>query len=223
MQQRTTIALLALIGSMFPAAPAAADDEFADGQTWGFEISFGAGWAPETEYTRRLEDFGYSPARGGHYRMSFAVEKVLLPYFSVLLQTNLLDNRIWYRPSGIGPDDRFTWNSWALDAHARAFLPAANGRFRAYAQFGIGPTLTGSRLYTRTSTEPTQTEHKEFKVSYNLAGLLGFEGMAADHVGFFVYGGYFFAPSLENLLGDRHQGGGGVLMAGLSGRFKRNR
>ena len=46
--------------------------------------------------------------------------------------------------------------------------------------------------------------------------------MAADHVGFFVYGGYF-APSLENLLGDRHQGGGGVLMAGLSGRFKRNR
>ncbi|MGB9341390.1 MAG: hypothetical protein WCB63_19265, partial [Polyangiales bacterium] len=82
MQQRTTIALLALIGSMFPAAPAAADDEFADGQTWGFEISFGAGWAPETEYTRRLEDFGYSPARGGHYRMSFAVEKILLPYFS---------------------------------------------------------------------------------------------------------------------------------------------
>jgi len=42
-------------------------------------------------------------------------------------------------------------------------------------------------------------------------------------IGFFAQGGYFFAPSLENLLGDRHQSGGGLLIAGFTGRFKRNR
>lgn len=183
------------------AAPVQADQSFADGQTWGFEIGFGGGWAPETAYTRRLDAFGYSPDRGGHYRMSFAVEKILLPGLSLLLQTNLLDNQTWYRPSGIGPDDRFDWSSWALDVHARAFLPTCNGRFRGYVQFGVGPTITGSRLSTRTSTAETQVKHKEFKISYNVAGLLGVEGMVADHIGFYAQGGYFFAPSLENLLG----------------------
>jgi len=204
------------------ATPARADPSFADDQTWGFEIGFGGGWAPDTDYTGRLDAFGYSPDRGSHYRMSFAVEKILLPYFSLLLQTNLLDHQTWYRPSGLGDDDRFDWNSWSLDVHARAFLPTRNGRFRGYVQFGVGPTFTGSHLYTQTSADSGQVRHRELKVSYNVAGLLGIEGMVAKHFGFFLQGGYFFAPSLENLLGDRHQSGGGLLIAGFTGRFKRN-
>ncbi|NNE20502.1 MAG: hypothetical protein HKN10_18705 [Myxococcales bacterium] len=204
------------------AAPAQADPSFAGGQTWGFEIGFGGGWAPDTDYTRRLDAFGYSPSGGGHYRMSFAVEKILLPYFSLLLQTNLLDNQVWYRPSGLGDDDKFDWNTWSLDVHARAFVPTRNGRFRAYVQFGVGPAFTGSHLYTRTSADSGRVRYRELKVSYNLAGLLGIEGMVAKHFGFFVQGGYFFAPSLENLLGDRHQSGGGVVMGGVTARFGKN-
>jgi len=146
------------LASQVVAAPAAADEGFAGDQTWGPELGFGGGWSPDTANTRRLEAFGYTPTDGGHYRMAFAVEKVLFCYFSLLLQTNLLDNQQWERPSGIGIDDRFVWSSWALDVHARAFLPIPGGRFRGYVQFGLGPTFTPSRLYTRTAEGPDQTE-----------------------------------------------------------------
>jgi hypothetical protein len=210
-----------LIAAVLTAAPAHADDDFADGQSWGLEFGFGGGWTADTDYTRTLENFGYSRTRLSRYRMSLAVEKVLFRYFSVLLQTNLLDHQEWERSSGIGPDDTFSWSSWALDVHARAFMPTPGGRFRGYVQFGIGPTFTPSRLRTRTGPEPTQVQHKELKVSYNVISLLGGEVMMVDHVGFFFQGGYVFAPSLENLLGDRHQSGGGTFLAGLSGRFGR--
>ena len=206
---------------MLEAAPALADDDFADGQSWGLELGFGGSWTPDTAYTQTLETFGYSRDRRSRYRMSFAVEKILFRYFSLLLQTNLLDQQEWSRPSGIGPDDRFVWDSWTLDVHARAFMPTSSGRFRGYIQFGIGPTFTPSRLYARTSAEPTQAKYREVKVSYNLMGLAGGEVMMADHVGFFFQGGYVFAPSLENRLGDRHQSGGGLFTLGLSGRFGR--
>lgn len=212
-----SLALLCLLG----ASPALADEDFADGQSWGLEFGFGGGWTADTDYTRTLENFGYSRDRRSRYRMSFAVEKILFRYFSVLLQTGLLDHQEWERSSGIGPDDTFTWESWTLDVHARAFMPTPGGKFRGYIQFGIGPTFTPSRLRTRTGPEPTQVEYKELKVSYNVTSLLGGEVMMADHVGFFFQGGYVFAPSLENLLGDRHQSGGGIILVGLSARFGR--
>jgi hypothetical protein len=211
------LALTCLLG----AAPVLADDDFADGQSWGLEFGFGGGWTADTAYTRTLENFGYVRDRHSRYRMSLAVEKTLFRYFSVLLQTNLLDHQQWTRSSGIGPDDRFEWNTWTLDVHARAFMPTPGGRFRGYVQFGIGPAFTPSRLYTRTSAAPTQSKYKELKVSYNLMGLVGGEVMMGEHVGFLFQGGYVFAPSLENRLGDRHQSGGGLLIAGLSGRFGR--
>jgi|GEM_PF-3167977 len=222
MPLKPCIALLfVLLAMLVPAAVAADDDSFADGQRWGLEVGFGGGRIADTAYTRRLETFGYSRTSPSHYRMSMAVEKILFPYFSVLLQTNLLDGQEWTRPSGIGPDDRFTWDTWTLDVHARAFLPTSGGRFRGYVQFGIGPAFTPSRLYARTSREPTQTKYKEFKLSYNLMGLAGGEVMMADHVGLFFQGGYAYAPSLRNRLGDRHKSSGGLLILGLSGRFGR--
>lgn len=194
---------------------------FADGQTWGFEIGFGGGWSSESAYTRRLEDFGYDHVDTRRFRFSAAIEKIVLPYLSVLLQTNLLDGEGWERDSGIGPDDRFTWTNWTLDAHLRAFIPYKK-KFRAYIQFGVGPTFASSRLDTRRNQEEGQVEHRDLKVSYNLAGLGGIEVVAGDHIGLYIQGGYFYAPAPKNLLGDRHVGGGGLLLAGLSGHFGRS-
>ena len=222
MQLRQLLVLPLALACQLVATTAVADEGFAGGQTWGLELGFGGGWAPDTAYTRRLQTFGYKPSDGGHYRMAFAVEKVLFRYFSLLLQTNLLDNQQWERPSGIGVNDRFVWSSWALDVHARAFLPIPGGRFRGYVQFGLGPTFTPSRLYTRTAEGPDQTEYKEHKVSYNLSGLLGAEVMVAKHFGFYLQGGYVFAPTLQNLLGDQLQGGGGLLIGGLTSHFGRH-
>jgi hypothetical protein len=221
-------AALVLGGSFTPGA-AEADEPFVAGQTWSLEVGFGGGWPDEsTPYTRTLETFGFENGYSccearpvSRFRFSAAVETILLPYFSVLLQTNLLERRKLYRDSGIGPDDVFTWSSWTLDVHARAFLPVREW-FRAYIQFGVGPTFSGSRLYVRTTASSDQTRYREVDVGFNVAGLGGLE-VTSKHFGFYVQGGYFYSPSPKNLLGDRHQSGGGLLMAGLSTHFGRPR
>ena len=178
-------------GVVFPGR-AEAKEPFAEGQAWGLEIGLGVGWVEESSaYTRTLETFGFEDTYGccwdpaPRFRFSGAIERIVLPYFSVLLQTNLLDRRKWYRDSGIGDDDVFTWSSWTLDAHARAFLPVRKW-FRVYAQFGVGPTFT------------------------------------SKHVGFYVQGGYIYAPSPKNRFEDAHQSGGGILLFGLSAHFGRS-
>jgi hypothetical protein len=145
----------------------------------------------------------------------------VVPYFSLLLQTKLLDKQEWNRDSGIGPDDHFNWNTWTLDLHARAFFPVTEW-FRVYVQFGAGPAFTSSRLYVRTTTNRDQDMYREIHVGYNVAGLAGLE-LTSTHVGFFMQGGYFYAPTPKNLLGDRHQSGGGLLLVGLSAHFGRIR
>lgn len=181
-------------------------------------------YGPRTLETFGFEDTPVVPLYWGrtaqHFRFSAAVEAILLPYFNVLLQTNFLDHRTWYRDSGIGRPDEFKWSSWTLDAHARAFYPVRSW-FRVYVQFGVGPTFTGTRLTVRTNGD-SQTTYREADVGYNVAGLAGME-LTSKHVGFFVQGGYFYAPSPKNRLGDRHQSGGGVLLAGLSTHFGRPR
>ena len=213
------LALAMVTGCLSAAASAAAEDQlFVEGQRIGLELGLGGGWAPrDTAYTRTLETFGFEHWTTSQFRFSAALETIVVRYFSLLLQTNRLDKQEWNRDSGIGDDDHFNWNTWTLDVHLRAFYPVTHW-FRVYAQFGVGPTFTGTRLYVRTTSSPEQTRFREVDVGYNIAGLGGLE-LTSRHVGFFTQGGYFYAPSPKNLLGDRHQSGGGVLLLGISFHF----
>jgi hypothetical protein len=223
MQLKSLPALALLVGGVLAPGTAAAREPFVEGQTWGLEVGLGLGWtAGSSAYTRTLETFGFEnrlsledalgccwnngPPR---FRFSGAVERIVLPYFSVLLQTNLLDREKWYRDSGVGEDDVFTWSSWTLDVHARAFLPVRKW-FRVYAQFGVGPTF-----------DAEQTKYREVDVGYNVAGLGGLE-LTLKHAGFYVQGGYIYSPSPKNRFGDAHQSGGGILLFGLSAHFGRS-
>jgi hypothetical protein len=179
------------------------------------EIGLGGGWTVnDTAYVRTLETFGFERDSASSFRFSAALEGIVVPYFSVLLQTNLLDSQKWTRDPGVADDEHFNWNTWTLDVHARAFYPVRSS-FRIYVQFGAGPTFTGTRLYVRTTPSTDQTRFKEIDVGYNVAGLGGFE-ITSLHVGFFMQGGYFYAPAPKNRLGDRHQSGGGLILGGLS-------
>lgn len=227
MRFRASAASVLILGVLLTPGTAEAEEAFVDGQIWGLEVGFGGGWSPQsTPYTRTLETFGFEDLHAlwepdsPHFRFSAAVEAIVLPYLSVLLQTNLLDHQTWYRDSGIGPDDEFKWSSWTLDAHARAFYPVRSW-FRVYAQFGVGPTFTATRLTVRTDVD-TQTAYRQAKVGYNVAGLGGLE-LTSKHVGFFMQGGYFYAPSPKNRVGNKHQSGGGLLLGGLSAHFGRSR
>ncbi len=220
---RTSLVLASLLVVLASRGSALADDRpFVDGQRFGLELGIGGGWPVEgTDYTRTLETFGFERWSASPFRFSAAFEGIVVPYFSLLLQTNLLDKREWNRDSGIGPDDHFNWNTWTLDLHARAFFPVTEW-FRVYVQFGVGPAFTSSRLYVRTTTNRDQDKYREIHVGYNVAGLAGLE-LTSTHVGFFMQGGYFYAPTPKNLLGLRHQSGGGLLLVGLSAHFGRIR
>ena len=220
---RTSLVLASLLVVLASGGSALADDRpFVDGQRFGLELGIGGGWPVEgTDYTRTLETFGFERWSASRFRFSAAFEGIVVPYFSLLLQTNLLDKQEWNRDSGIGPDDHFNWNTWTLDLHARAFFPVTEW-FRVYVQFGVGPAFTSTRLYVRTTTNRDQDKYREIHVGYNVAGLAGLE-LTSTHVGFFMQGGYFYAPTPKNLLGDRHQSGGGLLLVGLSAHFGRIR
>jgi hypothetical protein len=216
MRLPASLVLMLLAWCVFATPSASAQEgRFIDGQRVSLELGFGGGWpVNDTAYVRTLETFGFEHPWASRFRFSAALEGIVLPYFSLLLQTNLLDSQEWTRDPGVGDDDYFNWNTWALDVHARAFYPVTSW-FRIYVQFGVGPTFTGTRLYVRTTSSPDQTRFKEIDVGYNVAGLAGLE-LTSLHVGFFVQGGYFYAPTPKNLLGDRHQSGGGLILGGLS-------
>lgn len=221
MRSSTGLVVGSLLALVVSGGSARADGRtFVEGQRFGLELGIGGGWPVDrTDYTRTLETFGFERWSASRFRFSAAFEGIVVPYFSLLLQTNLLDKQEWNRDSGIGPDDHFNWNTWTLGIHARAFLPLS-AWFRVYAQLGAGPAWTSTRLYVRTTTSRDQTRYREVDVGYHVAGLAGFE-LTSTHVGFFTQGGYFYAPLPRNRLEDRHQSGGGVLLIGLSAHFGR--
>jgi hypothetical protein len=201
-----------------------ADAGFADGQPWGLEVGFGWGRTPSSGYTETLEEFGFEKnlavVRPG-FRVSLAVERRIVRHFSLLLQANSLDRQEYEIP-GPDPDETFRWTTWALGIHGRASLGSRNGKVRGYAQFGVGPTVSVTRFRTRLDpVDPEQAEFDDAQWYYHLTGLLGFEGMLAKHFGMFVNGGYVYARTPVNELDQRNRGGGGLVLAGLSGRFGR--
>lgn len=214
------VALLA-VAWVLEEAPCAAQ-AFAEDQAWGLEVGMGGGGHRDGAFVHTLQDFGYENERNTNFRFSVAAERIVLPNLSVLLQVNGLDSQMFARSSGIGPDDEYQWATWAFGGHLRAFVHTWNGFFRAYLQFGVGPTLTRSALRTRSGTDGSgRSEIVELSASYQLTGLLGMEWMLGEHVGLYLQGGYIYAPSVENLLGDRLQSGGGLALAGVSFRFGR--
>ena len=90
---------------------------------------------------------------------------------------------------------------------------------RVYLQAGIGPTVSVTRLRTRTDQSGVQTEFKQTQWFYYVAGLAGFEGLISKHVGLYLQGGYIYAPTPKNRLDERHESGGPIALAGLSIRF----
>ncbi|MEM8606063.1 MAG: hypothetical protein AAGF92_03110 [Myxococcota bacterium] len=212
---------LAVIGTaaclLLPPTEAHAD--FAGGQPWGLEFGFGWGRTRSSEYIRTLEDFSYQRDSRTDFRASFALSRRLVNYFELLFQFNSLDDQSFERSAGIGFDDTFKFSTLTFGIHGRTWFPTPNDRFRAYAQFGVGPSVAVTRLRTRLAANEDRTEFRDSQWFYSVTSLLGIEGMPSEHVGLFLNGGYIYAPVPENRFGQRHNGGGGLVIVGVTARF----
>ncbi|MEM9728546.1 MAG: hypothetical protein AAF997_08170 [Myxococcota bacterium] len=227
MRLYTRLLVVMAVGLVSPAATSHADDGFAEGQPWGLEVGLGWGRAPNSAYTRTLETFGFERQTAftfDGFRVSVGVERKIVPHFSLLLQANNLDSRRYERDSGLGPDESFVWNTWAIGVHGRAWLTNQTERFRGYAQLGFGPTVSVTRFNTRLDASDTDfTQFRDSQWYFHVTGLLGIEGMLGKHIGMFLNGGYVYARAPRNQLDERNRGGGGLVLAGLSARFGRSR
>lgn len=217
---RRTLAVTVMAAYLLPV-PSTASADFADGQPWGLEFGFGWGRTRTSQYIRTLEDFGYGRDARTGFRASFALSRRVVRYFELLFQFNTLDDQSFRRSAGIGEDDTFKFSTLAFGVHGRAWFPTQNDNFRAYLQFGVGPSVAVTRLRTRLSQDAERTEFRDAQWFYSLTSLIGIEGMVSEHIGLFLNGGYVYAPVPENRFGERHNGGGGLVIVGLTARFGR--
>ena len=201
--------------------PTTASADFAGGQPWGLEFGLGWGRTRSSEYIQTLEDFGYTRDSRTGFRASFALSRRVARYLELLFQLNTLDQQSFERSAGIGENDTFKFSTLTFGIHGRTWFPTRNERFRAYLQFGVGPSVAVTRLRTRLEAEAKRTEFREAQWFYSLTSLLGIEGMPSKHVGLFLHGGYVYAPVPENRFGERHNSGGGLVIVGLTARFGR--
>lgn len=183
---------------------------------WGAELGFGfAMEGRDSDYTDRLDDFGYQPGFfdwNWNLRLSAAVERQIRPHLSVLLTFDSLESRTFDRTFVDDSEDTFAWRAWAVGVQLRGTLPLAGHWLYGYAQGGAGLGIARSRFNPGREQDPTNVQ-----VDYGvqLSAALGLRFMPWAHAGFYLQGSYTFAPILQNDLGDRHDSGGVAIVTGL--------
>ena len=195
---------------------------------WTIELGVGAMGRVEDTFTRRLEEFGYRADRGllepPRGRASIAGFKGLLPHLSLGLQLATLSGDTYERSAG-DSDDTFTFDAWGASAFAQlATAPfgragARSSYLEVYGRLGGGVTLGVATLTTGSSKSSETDTSTETHLGYVLGGAAGLSFVLPRTVSFFVQGGYDYAPTIANLVGDRHDAGGPSGQLGVRFRF----
>ena len=190
---------------------------------WAVEGGFGFQGRVDDSFTRNLETFGYKPQRGflelPRVRASLGVSKGFIPHLAVGFQVATLGGDGYERSLGQSSD------SYRFDAYgANVFVRVSTelvGRAQSprpyldlYGQVGAGMTVGFSTLTTGSTKSSASETSKETDYGYLLNGAAGVAVTRAPFTIFFQ-GGYDYAPTTKNLLGDAHDAGGPSGQLGL--------
>jgi hypothetical protein len=189
-------------------------------QRWGLEVAVGVSKPVEDRYRSRLGDFGFHEELSGALpRLALAGVRALGRHTQVGAELSLLDDRRYRRdgkPELIDQDQRFRWTTGGLGGLARLGLPL--WRFFLYGQIGAGLSL-GVTTYQEVRSDGgsvLSTTHDTF-VGYWVKAGGGVSLMPWRHLGFFLQLDEVVAPTVKNLVGDRHDSGGLNLLLGMRG------
>ncbi len=189
------------------------------------ESSLGVFQARESDYTQRLGEFGFED--GAQLFPSMAITGTAVWSFqrnlAGLVTVGNLDMDLWSREfeHSDAPDEKhvYHWETWRAALAARASLPLLRGWFTPYVQAGGGPALGLSTYEDRTE----HSEEMERHWGLHLTGAAGLQLMPTfgtwRHVGLFNQVEFSWAPVMENLLGDKHDGGGLMVSLGVRAGF----
>lgn len=190
---------------------------------WKVEGAFGFMGRVEDGFTRNLETFGYTPKRGfvelPPARASLGVSKGFLPNLSVGLQLVTLSGDEYRRTVG-DADDTYRFGAYGANVFLRVSTELV-GSARAkrpwldlYGQVGAGMTLGFTALTTGSTANGQSERSEDTDIGYLINGAAG---LAITRLPFtvFLQGGYDYAPTARNLLGDIHDSGGPSGQLGL--------
>jgi hypothetical protein len=188
-------------------------------------------WRQEDAYTRKLNEFGYAykkdflslkPAR---WRFHAGASKGILPHVTVGAYFHTLEGDRYERKLSDSADS-FSWDAYGLSAFVRAStvpigqVKPGSSYIELYAQGALGLSLGVTTLVTG-STKTTQTDTSTDSFwSYVLGGHAGAAFSTRGPLAFFVQGGYEYAPTIANLVGDTHNSGGPSVQLGARFRFE---
>lgn len=207
-------------------------------EPWSIEGAAGFMARNEDGYTDRLREFGYArPTVYGLFDASFGlprgrfsggVFKGIAPYVSLGGEISSLGGNRFTRATGVdndlsrafgatGPHDEFEYHAYGASAAVRAMAYLVRGRrsyLSAFAQLNAGATL-GLTSLTLVDGDTESETHWGFLVGAH-GGLLVQTGGA---FGIFARGGYDYAPTIRNLIGDTHDVGGPAGQLGVRVRI----
>jgi hypothetical protein len=197
---------------------------------WTVEV--GAGFMGRTDdaFTRRLAEFGYEPQRSflgidPRGRASVAFYKGLLPHLSIGGQLTTLSGDTYQRSAG-DSDDEFSFGAYGAGAFAQlSTTPIGRSSPRStylelYGRLGGGLTMGTATLTTGSTLTVDRERSTEVHWGYLIGGAAGLAVVAPRYVSFFLQGGYDYAPTIANLVGDTHDGGGPSAQLGVRLRFE---
>jgi len=201
---------------------------------WQLEIGAGPIWRTEDTYTRRLNEFGYAPKKdflslNPHFRFHAGGSKGILPHVALGAYWHTLAGD-YYERNISDSSDSYSFDAYGLSAFVRfsqlvlgnTMSPSSSKPFiEIYAQAAFGLSLGVTTLKTGSTRAPSQTtETSDTSFGWVLGGHAGASVSLSRHLGLFLQGGYEYAPTLTNELGETHNSGGPSLQLGFRVRFE---
>lgn len=203
-------------------------------EPWAIEGGFGFMGRTEDGFTRRLETFGYRKDRGlfepPRARATLAVSKGFFPHVGLGVQLTSLAGDTYLRRLG-DSDDRYRFDAYGAGAfvrlstglaewyHAERAFDQALGRrgvrIDLFGQLGFGVTLGTSSLTIGSTANGASDKSSQTDFGYMVTFAAGLSLVTPLPIVFFLQGGYDYAPTTKNLVGDVHDVGGPSVQTGL--------
>lgn len=198
-------------------------------EPWAIESGIGFILRTEDDFTRRLQEFGYEAERPfigtkrPRARFHLGFSKGITPHIALGAQVHTLAGDTYLRNAGDSADS-FTWDAYGLSGFVRASSPRIGSTYQyaeLYGQLQLGVSLGIATLETGSQSGAVPRESTtDLHLGYVVGGFGGVNTSLGRFVALFLQGGYEYAPTISNLVGDTHNSGGPSFQLGLRFRFQ---
>jgi hypothetical protein len=169
------------------------------GPRWQMTATVGVGGGRTDGYVQRLQDFGYHRQTLGSPQIGVSLTERLHRHVQVGGEVLLIGGERWERDSGAMPLE-LTWDTLGFGGVGR--VETRRRWIVGYAQLGAGLALG----FTSFRDQLGATEKQTFPGIYGAAAL-GADAWFTRRWGMTLRLTGSYAPAIDNLLGDQHDGG----------------